>query len=89
MHYKHFDVNYSLFDIPTSTKETNGTMLTSKIFVFWYIVMSKEEEDQLLKWWKAHLVVFLHVSFLNKHIFTSLKSQIETEYIFSKLRFFS
>jgi hypothetical protein len=34
MHYKNFDVNNSLFDIPTFTKELNDAMLTSKIFVF-------------------------------------------------------
>ncbi len=41
MHYKHFDVNNSLFDIPT-TKENNDAMLASKIFVFWYIIMLKK-----------------------------------------------
>jgi hypothetical protein len=39
--------------------------------------MSKEEVVQLLKWWKAHLMMFLHVSFLNKHIFASLNLKLK------------
>jgi hypothetical protein len=87
MHCKHFDVNNSLFDIPTSIKEANDIMLTSKIFLFWYIVMLEEEVVQLLKWWKAHLVMFLHVSFVNKHILTSLNVKLKLNEYFRNYDF--
>jgi hypothetical protein len=75
--------NDLLFGKPTSTKEASEDLLKSELFLFCRIVISKEDLQSLLVWWKTHEFQFPNVGFLARQILGILASQIEIERMFS------
>jgi len=53
--------NDLLFSELASTKEANEGLLKSKLFIFCQIVISKEDLQSLLVWWKTHESQFPNV----------------------------
>ncbi len=75
--------NDLLFGESTSTKEANEDLLKFELFLFCRIVISKEDLQSPLVWWKTHEPQFPNVGFLARQILGILGSQIKIECMFS------
>jgi hypothetical protein len=69
--------NDLLFSEPASTKKASEGLLKYELFLFCQIVISKEDLQSPLVWWKTHESQFPNVGFLARQIFGILGSQIE------------